>query len=124
LSLVYCHKRRIVHRDLKPQNVLINHTTKDVKICDFGLARSFELPLKTLTHEVVTLWYRCPEILMGKKRYDLSVDIWSTGCILVEMANRKPLFQGDSEIDQIFKIFRGKGTPDNTTWPGVEEFPD
>jgi len=61
---------------------------------------------------------------MGKKRYDLSVDIWSTGCILVEMANRKPLFQGDSEIDQIFKIFRGKGTPDNTTWPGIEDFPE
>lgn len=56
LSLVYCHKRRIVHRDLKPQNVLIDHKTQDIKLCDFGLARSFELPLKTLTHEVVTLW--------------------------------------------------------------------
>lgn len=56
LSLVYCHKRRIVHRDLKPQNILIDHETMETKLCDFGLARSFRMPMNTLTHEVVTLW--------------------------------------------------------------------
>ncbi len=110
-SLVYLHGRRIFHRDLKPQNLLIDSTGTRIKLADFGLARAFGLPIKTYTHEVVTLWYRCPEILLGQKQYSLGVDLWSTGCIFAEMAQKKPLFIGDSEIDQIFKIFKVQGTP-------------
>ena len=84
LGIVYCHSHRIIHRDLKPQNLLID-TSGCVKLADFGLARAFSIPIHTLTHEVVTLWYRAPEILLGQKEYSLPVDIWSIGCIFAEM---------------------------------------
>ena len=87
-----------MHRDLKPSNLLIDPSESVVKIADFGLARSFGLPLKTFTHEVVTLWYRAPEILLGTKIYSTAVDIWSLGCIFFELTHRKPLFYGESEI--------------------------
>ncbi|EAS07486.1 cyclin-dependent kinase-like Serine/Threonine kinase family protein (macronuclear) [Tetrahymena thermophila SB210] len=123
LGIAVCHANRIVHRDLKPQNILINKKGS-VQLADFGLARAFGLPLKTYTHEVVTLWYRPPEILLGQKQYSTPVDIWSIGCIFSEMAQKIPLFIGDSEIDQIFKIFRIMGTPSESTWPGVTQLPD
>ena len=106
----YCHRRRIIHRDLKPQNLLIDRSGF-LKIADFGLARAFSLPIKTLTHEIETLWYRAPEVLLGQKQYSLGVDIWAIGCIFAELTEKKPLFCGDSEIDQIFKIFQFHGTP-------------
>lgn len=74
-----------MHRDLKPQNLLIDKNGT-IKLADFGLARAFGLPVKTYTHEVVTLWYRAPEILLGQKQYSTPVDIWSIGCIYAEMA--------------------------------------
>lgn len=123
-AIEYCHMNRILHRDLKPQNLLIN-CHGHIKLADFGLARTFNLPLRNYTHEVVTLWYRAPEILLGAKIYTAAVDIWSLGCIYAEMANNaRPFLQGDSEIDQLYKIFRQFGTPDDTTWPGVRHLPD
>ncbi|KAL1966928.1 hypothetical protein VTN77DRAFT_3672 [Rasamsonia byssochlamydoides] len=119
----YCHSHRILHRDLKPQNLLIDREG-NLKLADFGLARAFGVPLRTYTHEVVTLWYRSPEILLGGRQYSTGVDMWSVGAIFAEMCTRKPLFPGDSEIDEIFKIFRLLGTPDETTWPGVTSYPD
>lgn len=101
----YCHAHRVLHRDLKPQNLLIDKDA-NLKLADFGLARAFGVPLRTYTHEVVTLWYRAPEILLGGRQYSTGVDMWSVGCIFAEMCTRKPLFPGDSEIDEIFKIFR------------------
>ena len=102
----FCHERRIMHRDLKPSNLLVNPSVTQIKIADFGLARTMGLPLKTYTHEVVTLWYRAPEVLLGSKIYSTAIDIWSIGAIFYELAHKKPLFAGDSEIGQIFKIFR------------------
>ncbi|XP_054393351.1 cyclin-dependent kinase 3 isoform X3 [Pongo abelii] len=119
----FCHSHRVIHRDLKPQNLLINELGA-IKLADFGLARAFGVPLRTYTHEVVTLWYRAPEILLGSKFYTTAVDIWSIGCIFAEMVTRKALFPGDSEIDQLFRIFRMLGTPSEDTWPGVTQLPD
>lgn len=123
-GIIHCHNRRIIHRDLKPQNLLIDSKTLTLKIADFGLARAFSVPIRTLTHEIETLWYRAPEVLLGQKEYSLGVDMWAIGCIFAELHERRPLFIGDSEIDQIFKIFQFHGTPTEKTWPGVSSIPD
>ena len=73
---------------------------------------------------VATRWYRAPEILLGSQKYSCPIDIWSLGTIFAEMINKKPLFQGDSEIDQLFRIFRVLTTPTEETWPGVTSLPD
>jgi len=123
-GIAYCHSHRVLHRDLKPQNLLIDRRTNALKLADFGLARAFGIPVRTFTHEVVTLWYRAPEILLGSRHYSTPVDVWSVGCIYAEMVTQRPLFPGDSEIDQLFRIFRTLGTPNEDTWPGVTSLPD
>jgi cyclin-dependent kinase 2 len=123
-GILFCHTHRIIHRDLKPQNLLVSKDGMVIKLADFGLARAFQVPLHTYTHEVVTLWYRAPEILLGDKHYSPAVDIWSVGCIFAEMATKQPLFPGDSEIDELYKIFRILGTPNDQVWPGVTSLTD
>lgn len=121
-AIAYCHSRRILHRDLKLQNLLVN---KDgtIKLADFGLARNVTLPLRNYTKEVVTLWYRAPEILLGTEIYGPAIDVWSLGCIFFEMLTKRVLFPGDSEIDQLFKIFQILGTPTKAQWADINELP-
>nr|CCC91784.1 putative CDC2-related protein kinase [Trypanosoma congolense IL3000] len=123
LGLHECHSRRFVHRDIKPSNILIDRRESAVKLADFGLGRVFRVPLQTYTTEVMTLWYRAPEVLLGDKRYLPAVDIWSMGCVFAELARRKSLFAGDTAINQLFSIFQLLGTPTEATWRGVTSLP-
>ncbi|XP_032516121.2 cyclin-dependent kinase 2-like [Danaus plexippus] len=122
-GVAYCHAHRVLHRDLKPQNLLVD-VEGHIKLADFGLARAFGIPVRAYTHEVVTLWYRAPEILLGAKFYSTAVDVWSLACIYAEMASGRTLFPGDSEIDQLFRVFRALGTPGEDVWPGARLLPD
>ncbi|KAG0032395.1 negative regulator of the PHO system [Podila clonocystis] len=119
-GVAFCHENRVLHRDLKPQNLLINRKG-ELKLGDFGLARAFGIPVNTFSNEVVTLWYRAPDVLLGSKTYSTSIDIWSAGCIMAEMYLGKPLFAGSNNQDELMKIFKVMGTPTEDTWPGVSK---
>jgi len=122
-GVAFCHEKRVLHRDLKPQNLLINRKG-ELKLADFGLARSSGIPVRSYSHEVVTLWYRPPDVLMGSRNYSTSIDIWSAGCIFAEMATGRPLFPGSNSSDQLLRIFKKLGTPTEETWPGVRQLPE
>ena len=122
-GIMFCHDNRVLHRDLKPQNLLIN-AKGELKLGDFGLARAFGIPFNTFSNEVVTLWYRAPDVLLGSKLYTTLIDIWLAGCIFAEMCTGKPLFPGTANDDQLIKIFRLMGTPNERTWPGVLQYPN
>ncbi|XVE92199.1 hypothetical protein REPUB_Repub01dG0076500 [Reevesia pubescens] len=118
----YLHDNWVLHRDLKTSNLLLNNQG-ELKICDFGLARQYGSPLKPYTHLVVTLWYRAPELLLGARQYSTAIDMWSLGCIMAELLSKEPLFNGKTEFDQLDKIFRILGTPNETIWPGFSKLP-
>ncbi|OIT29685.1 PREDICTED: cyclin-dependent kinase G-2 isoform X1 [Nicotiana attenuata] len=121
-GIKYLHDNWVLHRDLKTSNLLLNNRG-ELKICDFGLARQYGSPLKPYTHLVVTLWYRAPELLLGAKQYSTAIDMWSLGCIMAEMLSKEALFNGKTEVDQIDKIFKILGTPNETIWPGFSKLP-
>lgn len=107
------HDSKILHRDIKSSNILMD-SKSTVKISDFSLARCFNNNDKGIyTQEVVTLWYRPPEILLGKSNYSTAIDIWSLGVLLIEIATSSCPFRGDGELSQLFEIFKVLGTPSN-----------
>ncbi|KAF5200121.1 Cyclin-dependent kinase g-1 [Thalictrum thalictroides] len=121
-GIKYLHDNWVLHRDLKTSNLLLNNRG-ELKICDFGLSRQYGSPLKPYTPLVVTLWYRAPELLLGANQYSTAIDMWSLGCIMAELLAKEPLFCGDSELNQLDKIFRCLGAPNETVWPGLSKLP-
>lgn len=123
----FLHSRCILHRDLKPANLLIS-CDGVLKVSDFGLARV--LPTneaersRPLTHQVATRWYRAPELLFGSRSYDTAVDVWACGCVFAELWLGEPLFQGESDIEQISVVAKLLGSPTVQRWPEIQSLPD
>ncbi len=101
-GLKYVHSANVLHRDLKPSNLLVNANC-DLKIADFGLARTTS-DTNFMTEYVVTRWYRAPELLLNCSEYTEAIDVWSVGCIFMELLNRKPLFPGKDYVQQLVLI--------------------
>ncbi|XP_024932253.2 cyclin-dependent kinase C-1 isoform X1 [Ziziphus jujuba] len=122
-GLHYCHVNQVLHRDIKGSNLLIDNEGQ-LKLADFGLARSFSNDHGgNLTNRVITLWYRPPELLLGATRYGPAVDMWSVGCIFGELLYGKPILPGKNEPEQLNKIFELCGSPDENNWPDVSKTP-
>ncbi|GMN24493.1 hypothetical protein TIFTF001_000590 [Ficus carica] len=111
-GLKYIHSANVLHRDLKPSNLLLNASC-DLKICDFGLARTTS-ETDFMTEYVVTRWYRAPELLLNCSEYTAAIDIWSVGCILMEIIRREPLFPGRDYVQQLALITELLGSPDDS----------
>ncbi|KIR99271.1 CMGC/MAPK protein kinase [Cryptococcus deuterogattii 2001/935-1] len=116
-ALKALHSAEIIHRDLKPSNLLLNANC-DLKVCDFGLARSTQTAFPAegnnqgfMTEYVATRWYRAPEVMLSFRMYTKSIDVWSVGCILAEMLSGKPLFPGKDYHNQLALILDVLGTP-------------
>jgi serine/threonine protein kinase len=115
-GIVAVHQKRVLHRDLKPQNILLDRSF-NLKIGDFGLARTCGVPVPGYTTDVVTRWYRPPELLLGDTQYTPAVDLWSIGCILVEMICGRAVFPADEEDKQLEKVVSTLGKPTLDEWP-------
>ena len=119
----YLHDHWILHRDLKTSNILMNNRG-EIKIADFGMARSFGNPPPQMTQLVVTLWYRAPELLLGTNTYGQAVDIWSVGCVFGELLGKQPLLCGKNEVGQLSRIFELCGVPTPDQWPDFRQLPN
>ncbi|XP_050292087.1 mitogen-activated protein kinase 3 [Quercus robur] len=108
-GLKFIHSANVIHRDLKPSNLLLNSNC-DLKICDFGLARP-TAENEFMTEYVVTRWYRAPELLLNSSDYTAAIDVWSVGCIFMELMTRKPLFPGKDHVNQMRLLIELLGTP-------------
>ncbi|KAF9510838.1 hypothetical protein BS47DRAFT_1373238 [Hydnum rufescens UP504] len=122
-GIAYLHQKAVIHRDMKGSNILINNQGI-LKIADFGLARFYQKRRRTdYTNRVITLWYRPPELLLGATVYGPEVDMWSVGCIMLELFTKKPIFQGNDEIHQLETIYKLMGTPSVEEWVGFSDLP-
>ncbi|KAJ7638847.1 Pkinase-domain-containing protein [Roridomyces roridus] len=122
-GLAYLHHKGVIHRDIKGSNILLNNRG-ELKLADFGLARFYQKRRRSdYTNRVITLWYRPPELLLGATVYGPEVDMWSAGCIMLELFTKKPVFQGDDEIHQLDTIYRVIGTPTVDRWPDMTTLP-
>ncbi|KAI8849180.1 kinase-like domain-containing protein [Chytridium lagenaria] len=113
-AMDYLHSHHVIHRDIKPENILVS-INGVLKLCDFGFARTLAGPGAKYTDYVATRWYRAPELLVGDTEYGKPVDIWATGCIFAEILTGQPLFPGDTDIDQLYRIMKCLGLLQNAT---------
>jgi cyclin-dependent kinase 7 len=116
----FCHENFVLHRDIKPNNLLIA-ADGEVKLADFGLARSFADPYTVMTHNVITRWYRPPELFYRARYYSGAVDVWSMGTVFAELILRTPYLAGNTDIHQLELISKFVGTPLEDNWPGVSK---
>lgn len=116
----FCHENFVLHRDIKPNNLLIA-ADGEVKLADFGLARSFSDPYRPMTSQVITRWYRPPELLFGAKYYSGVIDVWSMGLVFAELVLRTPFVPGNTDLHQLELICQAIGTPTEENWPGVSK---
>ncbi|KAH9943436.1 Pkinase-domain-containing protein [Epithele typhae] len=122
-GLAYLHHKGVIHRDIKGSNILVN-SRGELKLADFGLARVYQKRRKSdYTNRVITQWYRPPELLLGATVYGPEVDMWSAGCIMLELFTKHPVFQGVDELQQIYVIYKWMGTPTLEAWPGLTSLP-
>ncbi|CAG8532501.1 7856_t:CDS:2 [Ambispora leptoticha] len=122
-GLAVVHEHGILHRDIKCNNILLNNRG-ELKLGDFGLARRYNRKRQLdYTSHVVPLCYRAPELILGATKYGPGIDVWSVGCLLVELLARKPLFQGKNEWEQLNIIFQLLGSPSLEEWPDVIKLP-
>ncbi|RDX55618.1 Pkinase-domain-containing protein [Lentinus brumalis] len=122
-GLAYLHHKGVIHRDIKGSNILVN-SRGELKLADFGLARVYQKRRKSdYTNRVITQWYRPPELLLGATVYGPEVDMWSAGCIMLELFTKKPVFQGADELQQIYVVYKIMGTPTADSWPGITSLP-
>ncbi|KAF3942203.1 hypothetical protein ABW19_dt0210259 [Dactylella cylindrospora] len=121
-GLWWCHKSFVLHRDIKPNNLLLA-SNGVLKLADFGLARSFSDPYRKMTSNVITRWYRPPELFYGAEHYSSSVDIFSLGLVFCELMLRTPFLPGRTDLNQLELICQALGTPSEENWPGVSSLP-
>ncbi|KAH9386801.1 cyclin-dependent kinase 7 [Nematocida major] len=113
-----CHSRFVIHRDIKPNNILVGKDGS-LKIADFGISVDIGFPLRALTPNVVTRWYKAPEILLGCSNYTFAIDIWALGCMFAEMLQRTPYLPGKSDAHQLELIYQAVGTPSEEEWAEI-----
>ncbi|KAG5184421.1 serine/threonine kinase [Tribonema minus] len=121
-AVAYLHDNWIIHRDLKMSNLLYTNRGQ-LKLADFGLARTYGYPPRPMTPTVVTLWYRAPELLLGCESYTTAIDTWAAGCVLGELVRGEPLLPGKTPVDQLSLTCALLGTPTERIWPGMEALP-
>lgn len=109
-SINYIHSKGICHRDIKPQNILIDINDKIIKLCDFGSAKKLSFKDSNVAY-ICSRYYRAPELIFNATTYTNAVDVWSIGCVIVEMVIGEPIFQGNSSVDQLVEIIKILGTP-------------
>ena len=120
----HLHSQQIIHRDLKLENILYDEKNNIAKIGDFGLSRIFDYSLESQYTDVGTYPYKPPEILLGLKKYTTTFDIWSIGCLLVQICTMSLLFCANDPVGVLKLMYEIFGSFNDNVLPGYRYFPN